>query len=389
MSAGLDEGRRYGGVQVASTEIQPGMLPASVIATATGAPAPEPVPVFGPQPPGTETATQGDPTSAFLRTQTPEQLRAIIERGTPSTAYGQRRTPNAGAAALVEPARAELIRRTRETVTAEQAAERPATEQGPPERGEELRFRTTTAADRAVATNTPPSTAYLTQPMQVYGDLTRLRNEYADIQQRYRIAVTSRDVATQDRLIQRTREIQQEVNLLRGMDAIIQFRSGNDAPLTTAISQATGGRMQIQRAPNGTYNIFNGGQQVNSGVSREQIEVSARGYFDTQFRQEVQQARTQRAELALLQARENIQQMARARADSIVEEVKQRLRLSAPDLDARLIADQNGQQSLIVFDKRTGETVSGARITQVPPPPGSRAGTAPSFTIQPITVAPR
>ena len=265
-----------------------------------------------------------------------------------------------------------------------------ATGEERPERGEELRFRTTTAAGQAVANNTPPSQPYIDRPMRVQADLNRLQTEYNDLQRLYRIAATSRDVATATRVVTRVREIQNEVNLLRGMQAITSFRDGNDAPLAAAIAEATRGpnQMQIQRAPDGTYNIFRDGRLVNTGVSREQIVANTRLYFDTEFRQEIQAARQRSIDEATLRANEGIKQTARMTAEIAIERVKQELARSAPNIEVRAVPNADGTQNLIYVDRSTSPptTIGGARVVRVPPRPGSPRGTPDTFTIEAIPV---
>lgn len=236
----------------------------------------------------------------------------------------------------------------------------------------------------------PPSQPYIDRPMRVQADLNRLQTEYNDLRRLYRIAATSRDVATATRVVTRVREIQNEVNLLRGMQAITSFRDGDDAPLAAAIAEATRGsnQMQIQRAPDGTYNIFRGGRLVNTGVSREQVVANTRLYFDTEFRQEIQAARQRSIDEAILRTNEGIKQTARMTAEIAIERVKQELARSAPNIEVRAVPNADGTQNLIYVDRSTSPptTIGGARVVRVPPRPGSPRDTPDTFAIEAIPV---
>lgn len=409
LAADFGERRFRDGVQLASAGINDftGLPTGMSAADLTGAGAPVGMPVQSAPPPTTiapgaapapgememglvnlPPPEPGSSLARFLAARTPEQLRRIIANGTPSTVYGQRRGVTAGAASLAAAASEELARRPAAGAATGAATGAAATAPAEPEvadRSEEVRFRpVTTAADRAVANNTPPSQPYLDQPMRVQADLNRLQTEYGDLQRLYRIAALSRDTAAATRVVARVREIQNEVNLLRGMQALTSFRDGDDAPLASAISQATNGQMQIQRAPNGTYNVFRNGRQVNTNVPGDQIVANARLYFDTEFRERIQAERQQQIAASILRANEEIKQTARASAEILIERNKQALAQLRPDIDVRMVTGADGAQMLVYTDKRTGATVGGARITQVPPPPGSPRGTPSSLAIEAI-----
>jgi hypothetical protein len=189
-----------------------------------------------------------------------------------------------------------------------------------------------------------------------------------------------------DQAIARMNEINQEMTYLNGMTAITQFRNGDAAPLAGVLHEESGRRLSFQPRSDGTFNLFLDGRLSRQGVTRDEIDTAARLQFDTRFQAQVQQQRQQTAALGLLAAQEQIKQRARVDAESLLEVVKANLR---PELDVQRTTDASGQQMIVVIDKRTGEAVSGARIVQVPPRPGSAAGAQPTFTIEPMPVGQR
>jgi hypothetical protein len=248
---------------------------------------------------------------------------------------------------------------------------------------------TTTAADTAVERSLPPSQPYILEPLRIEADRRRLTTEYGRIQQQYAVALASRNAAAVAQLVQRADQINQELTYLNGMTAITQFRNGDVAPLAGVLHQESGGRLSFQPRSDGTFNLFLDGRLSNQGVSREQIEASARMQFDTRFQEQVQQRQQQTAQLALLRAQEEIKQGARVNAESLLEIVKAQAAAASPNLDVQRVTGADGQQMIVVVDKRTGQTVSGARIIQVPPPAGSGRNAQPTFTIEPMPVGQR
>lgn len=74
---------------------------------------------------GTPPPPQGNLITDYLNTQSPDQLRAIIERGTPSTGYGNRWSVSAGDAELARVAR-ELLPQREAAPSAQASAQTPA-----------------------------------------------------------------------------------------------------------------------------------------------------------------------------------------------------------------------------------------------------------------------
>jgi hypothetical protein len=358
----------------------------------------------GATPEGGAPATETNATTNFLRTQSDAQLRQIIARGERSF-FG---SPSAGAVALASEARLLLAQRAqatpteRATYTADGVGAPfeaptsgasfvpPTADQQAIERFEAAQSRSpagTAGTTTARTENAPLSLIY--DAARVGSDQNRLTTEYGQLQRRYQTALAARDRAALDQITTRMNQINQEMTYLNGMSAITQFQNGNVAPLAGMLHTESRNRLAFQPRADGTFNVFLDGQLSRQGVTRQEIEVQARMLFDTNFQQQVRQERQQRIELAVLAAREAIQQRARVSAEGVLEEVKARLRQSAPELDVQRITDASGQQSLVVVDKRTGQVVGGSRIIQVPPPPGSAAGAQPTFTIEPLTVGQR
>jgi hypothetical protein len=346
----------------------------------------------------------GSALARFLERQTPEQLQAIIDRGTPTTGTARgyagpgRRVVPAGAASLAAAAREELARRPgapttpgaarapatgRETIAEFEAARSldDATQRRP-----STSAPTQTAADAAVSRGESPSVPYILEPLRIGSDQRRLTTEYQQLQRRYNTALAARDRAGVDQAIARMNEINQELTYLNGMTALTQFRNGDAAPLAGVLHEESGRRLSFQPRSDGTFNLFLDGRLSRPGVTRDEIETAARLQFDTRFQAQIQQQQTQRVALGFLAAQEQIKQTARTNAESLLEVVKSNLR---PDLDVQRITDANGQQMIVVTDKRTGEQVGGARIIQVPPRPGSPRGAQPTFTIEPLPVGQR
>jgi len=348
----------------------------------------------------------------FLAGRSDAQLREIVANGTPSTIYGQRRGVTAGQAALAESARTLLERRASgaaptpgapaaaapgaAAVSTEAAGLDPNLSDrgvfGPP-RPEPQAPRqggtTQTAADAAVSRGESPTMSYILEPLRIGSDQRRLTTEYAQLQRRYQTALAARDRAGVDQAIARMNEINQELTHLNGMTAITQFRNGDAAPLAGVLHEISGRRLSFQPRSDGTFNVFLDGQLSRQGVTRDEVETAARLEFDTRFRAQIQQQQTQRAALSLLRAQEEIRQNARVSAEGILEVIKAQVRAASPELDVQRITGADGQQMVVVVDKRTGQTVSGARIIQVPPPPGSARGAQPTFTIEPMSVGQR
>jgi hypothetical protein len=166
------------------------------------------------------------------------------------------------------------------------------------------------------------------------------------------------------------------------MTAIVRLRAGDPGPIaqqfyTTAA--ASGVRMQLQPRSDGTFNVFLDGRMVNEGVTRSQLETSARTLFDTNFRAQIQQRQAQNAELAVFQAKQVIEQGARVDAEGAIEILKNNLRATQPNLDVRTITDAQGQQSVAIVDKNTGAPIRVLRIVTRPP---VRGATTPQVTLE-------
>jgi hypothetical protein len=137
--------------------------------------------------------------------------------------------------------------------------------------------------------------------------------------------------------------------------------------------------MQLQPRSDGTLNVFLDGRMVNEGVTRSQLETSARTLFDTNFRAQIQQRQAQNAELAVFQAKQVIEQGARVDAEGAIEILKNNLRATQPNLDVRTITDAQGQQSIAIVDKNTGAPIRILRIVTRPP---VRGATTPQVTLE-------
>jgi hypothetical protein len=224
------------------------------------------------------------------------------------------------------------------------------------------------------------------EPLRIGSDQRRLTEEFGQLQRRYQTALAARDRAGLDQITTRMNQINQELTFLNGMTAITQFRNGDAAPLAGVLHRESGGRLSFQPRSDGTFNVFLDGRLSRQGVTRDEIETSARMQFDTRFQQQVQQQRQRDVELSIFAARQRIEQMTRVSAEGILEEIKSQLR---PDLDVQRVTMENGQQVVLYVDKRTRQTVGGVRIVQVPPPPGSARGAQPTFTIEPLPVGQR
>ena len=240
------------------------------------------------------------------------------------------------------------------------AATAPAT----PGRGAEVRPPAEAANTNQAAA---PSDPYITEPVRIGQDRTRLTRAYNRLQTEYRAAVTSRDAATASRLAREAEGVVEELKYLDGMTAITRLRAGDPAPIAQEFYTTSGNRMQLQPRSDGTFNIFLDGRMVNEGVSRSQLETSARTLFDTNFRAQIQQRRAQNAELAVYQAKQVIEQRARMDAEGAIEILKNNLKASQPNLDVRTITDASGQQSVAIVDKNTGAPIRVLRIITRPP----------------------
>jgi hypothetical protein len=212
-----------------------------------------------------------------------------------------------------------------------------------------------------------PSDPYITEPVRIGQDRTRLTRAYNRLQTEYRAAVASRDAATASRVAREAEGVVEELKYLDGMTAITRLRAGDPGPLAQEFYATSGNRMQLQPRSDGTFNIFLDGRMVNEGVTRSQIETSARTLFDTNFRAQIQQRLAQNAELAVFQAKQVIEQGARVDAEGAIEILKNNLRATQPNLDVRTLTDASGQQSIAIVDKNTGTPIRVLRVITRPP----------------------
>lgn len=224
-----------------------------------------------------------------------------------------------------------------------------------------------------------PSDPYITEPVRIGQDRARLTRAYNRLQTEYRAAVTSRDAATASRLAREAEGVVEELKYLDGMTAITRLRAGDPGPLAQEFFTTSGNRMQLQPRSDGTFNVFLDGRMVNEGVTRSQLETSARTLFDTNFRAQIQQRQAQNAELAVFQAKQVIEQGARVDAEGAIEILKNNLRATQPNLDVRTITDAQGQQSIAIVDKNTGAPIRILRIVTRPP---VRGATTPQVTLE-------
>jgi hypothetical protein len=220
-------------------------------------------------------------------------------------------------------------------------------------------------------TQQAPSTPYIVEPVRIDADRRRLTNEYNRLTQQHRVAVAQRNAAEVFRLQGRADEINEQLRYLNGMTAVTRLRTGDAVPVASALYNESNGRVQLQPNQDGTYNVYLDGQVQNRGVTRDQVEVSARTLFDTRFQQQVQQRQTQNAELALYQAKQRIDAMTRVSADSILKELEAQLKAAAPDTESRIITDREGQQSIVIINKNTGQPIRSVRLVRQPPLPGT------------------
>jgi hypothetical protein len=232
--------------------------------------------------------------------------------------------------------------------------------------------RTQTAVERAPA-GQPPSQTYLFEPARVGQDRRRLQTEANRIQQLFRIAAASRDVAAATQLRQRSDEINEQLRLLNGLDTIIRFRGGDIAPLAAALYDESQGAIELEPQANGTFNVYQNGQLARQNVSRTELESSARLLFDSRYQALAQQRVQQANELAILRARENIEQEAIASREAVILRLRSQLERSAPDLDVRVVQNtMTGQSMVVVTDKRSGAPVRAFRIDEREPLPNTR-----------------
>lgn len=224
-----------------------------------------------------------------------------------------------------------------------------------------------------------PSSVYITEPGRIGQDRQRLQQSLSRLQAEFRIAAAARDREGASRLAREAETVVEQLRYLDGMTALTRLRVGDAAPVADAMYTASGNRMQLQPRSDGTFNVYLDGEVVNQGVTRQQIENSARSLFDTRYREQMQATQTRNAELAMYQAKQRIEQMTRVSADSILKELDATLKAREPNLDVRTLTDAAGQQSVVITDKRTGLPVSTARIIRLPPAPGS---TTERFTLE-------
>jgi hypothetical protein len=213
----------------------------------------------------------------------------------------------------------------------------------------------------------------------------RLRDEYAELQNLYRVAVARRDFQTISNIRQRATAINTELRNVEGMRAIIQFNSGNVEPLANAFYDASNNTMQLEQRPDGTFNIYQNGQISSRGVTRDRIVAAGRALFDTEFQQQVRQARETAVRRANMAAEEAVKQSARAGAEIAIARARAAAERENPDIQVSSSTDANNRPILVYTDKRTGTVVGGALL--VPRvPPGSPRGTEPVLTLEPIPV---
>lgn len=388
--------RRFSGVQVASGGVSDwNGLPSGLTPETLGGPQ-----TAIPDSMYYEQAYAGAATPpSYLASRTPEQLREIIDRGTPVTTYGRRTNPSAGAAALAREAAAEL------EVRNQLIAERPTSATAPapsipaaPTTGQATTFpgldvtsggyqgaeafsrRATAGMEREER----PSEIYLVEPVRIGMERNQLNRAYARLQSEFRAAVASRDREGAARLAREAEGIVDQLGYLDGMAAISRFRNGDVAPIANQMYIESQNRMQVQPRSDGTFNLYLDGRLSSQGVTKQQLEDGARALFDTRRREQLQAAQTRNIELAMYQAKQRIEQLTRASADIAVKEVEAALKANEPSVDIRTVTDATGQQLVIISDKRTGMPIRSGRVVRLPPAPGT---TEDRYTVEVSPVA--
>jgi hypothetical protein len=237
------------------------------------------------------------------------------------------------------------------------------------------------AADRVDARQQQqPSDPYIIEPLQVARDQRRVQQDYALLQQQYRVAVARRDTALAMQLQQRAVELGRRMEYLNGMDAITRFNQGDIAPLAAALYEESERRFQMQPNQDGTFNLFLDGQLSRSNVSRNDVLNSARSLYDTNFQEVVRQRRERDNSLALRRAQQRIDQMERVSADIVLKELEAQLKAANPDREVRTITLPGGGQAALVFEG--ANIVNGARVVTLP----AISGGQPRVVIQPMFV---
>jgi hypothetical protein len=130
-----------------------------------------------------------------------------------------------------------------------------------------------------------PPEFYITETIRINLERQRLQQSYNRLQSEFRAAVAARDREGASRLSREAEGVVEQLQYLDGMHAITRLWVGDIGPLAHQMYTASGNRMQLQPRSDGTFNIYLDGQVVSQGISRQQLENSARSLFDTRYRQ--------------------------------------------------------------------------------------------------------
>ena len=414
--------RRFTGVQ----EARLGMSDAGPAGAEPGAEAPLPADLaqagmptestrIAAEPPATG-AAPSDPITAFIRSQSDDQLRQIIARGNRSF-FGE---PSAANVALAREASLTLRQResTRTATPAEQAiytaggagapleataaaaaaATAATSEQTPPERGEELRFRpvgvrppgepSAQAISQAVnrridtlgATDTPTPLSALS-PWQIGNEQRALAERETALERRRQalLVIARRDPTAALQAFTALETEAQAIALnranLNGRIAISEFAAGNFAPLAQDMFTASGGRLRLEPRPDGTFNIWGpeGTQRpLRTGVQASEIINQGRLMYDANYQEQVngirQRAIARNEEIFKAHVRgleEALKQEAQLSREQVIERVKQQAQAQFRGSNMQVTVDTNTGN--IIYRDQNG--VLPLRILRVVPRP--------------------
>ena len=311
--------------------------------------------------------------TAYRGRVTPEQLAIFLDGAAPAAAPGTAATPAtpaAGAGGMAP--RAASVAETGMT----EAQMREATAGRGDQEDTVGPTTAPIAADRAAAQQQAPSDPYMMEPLRVARDQRNIQQARAVLEQQFRVASARRDVATMQRLQEQAVALNQQAEYLNGMYAITRMRTGDLAPIAAAIYDESSGRMQIQPNQDGTVNIFMDGQVRNRNVSRQDLETQARLLYDTRYQQQVQAERQREAELALRRAQQNIDQMARVNAESVLEALKAEYRGN----EIRPVRLPDGREIIMVI-RPNGSILTAVSVSEIP---ATERGGRPRTVLQPV-----
>ena len=138
---------------------------------------------------------------------------------------------------------------------------------------------------QVVGSERPPE-FYITETIRINLERQRLQQSYNRLQSEFRAAVAARDREGASRLSREAEGVVEQLQYLDGMHAITRLWVGDIGALAHQMYAASGNRMQLQPRSDGTFNIYLDGQVVSQGITRQQLENSARSLFDTRYRKQ-------------------------------------------------------------------------------------------------------